>query len=220
MRPFETLATAVTPDGRELTLHRRDRDYFIQLDGDELMSTRRHQSERALAELACRRLQQARAPRILIGGLGLGYTLRAALELLPTESEVVVAEVFAAVVEWNRTFLAEVAGPTLSDPRVRVDERDVWAVLGDTGRYDAILLDVDNGPHAWCLDSNSRLYETRGLERIGKVLTPGGTLAIWSARSDGAFARRLKSGGYSVETEVIRAHGSKGPKHAVILARR
>jgi spermidine synthase len=220
MRPFHTLASVTTPDGRRLTLHRRETDFFIHLDGEELMSSRAYGSEAALAELACRDLAQVRRPRVLIGGLGLGYTLRAALQVLPGTAEVIVAEVFPCVVDWNRRYLADLGGP-LEDPRVRVVERDVVDLLGDTRQtpYQVILLDVDNGPAAWCQDSNRRLYDRRGLERIRRSLAPGGVLAVWSAQADPVFVKRLRQCGFAARAETARASGRKGSRHTIFLAR-
>ncbi len=220
MQPFETLASVTTPDGRRLTLHRRDSDFFIYVDGDELMSSRAHGSETALAELTCRDLPEVRRHRVLIGGLGLGYTLRAALEALPSTAEVIVAELFPCVVEWNHRYLADLGRP-LEDPRVRVVERDVVDLLGDTlpAPYHVILLDVDNGPSAWCQDSNRRLYDRRGLARIRRSLSTGGILAVWSAQPDPAFVKRLRQCGFAARTKTVRASGRKGSQHTIFLAR-
>jgi spermidine synthase len=203
-----------------LTLHRRDRDYFIHLDGEELMSSRRYGSEAALAELALRDLPGGNAPRVLIAGLGLGFTLRAALEVLPRKARIVVAEIFPAVVAWNRDELAELGRP-LNDRRVRVREDDVAAVLADPrgGAWDAVLLDVDNGPSAWCLDSNEGLYDRRGLERIRGSLNQGGVLGVWSAYPDAAFLQRLRKTGFDARVETARARGRKGAKSFLFFGR-
>jgi len=220
MRPFETLDSVTIPDGRELTLHRRDRDFAIYLDGDELMATRAPGSEMALATIALEYRSSTSAPQVLIGGLGLGYTLRSALEVLPAGGRVVVAEVFDSVVIWGRTHLAGLHGSSLDDPRVRVVAQDVHAVIGEgSPRWDAILLDVDNGPDAWCLETNRRLYDRRGLSRIQSSLRSGGVLAIWSAHHDAAFVKRLGMTGFDVETKTVRAHGRKGSRHTIFLAR-
>lgn len=220
MRPFETLDHTETADGRKLTLHHRDGDFFIHLDGDELMSSRATGSESALADLACRNLTPHKSPRVLIGGLGFGYTLRAALSALPQRAEVTVAEVFPAVVEWNRKRLGPLYRKTLEDPRVRLRETNVWHLLGDRPLYDAILLDVDNGPSAWCLNANRRLYDRRGIDRLGRSLVQRGVLAIWSAYPDPAFARRLEKQGFRVKLEGVRGRGRKGAKHWIFLARK
>lgn len=228
MHPFETIAKVTTAEGRSLTLHRRDRDYFIHLDGEELMSSRRTGSEAALAELALHDLPRGRAPRVLIGGLGLGFTLRAALAVLPPDAQVVVAEIFPEVVAWNRDELAELGRP-LSDRRVRVREADVAAVLmeptdedgvkpSDSGGWDAVLLDVDNGPSAWCLASNSGLYDRAGLERVKESLNQGGVLGVWSAYTDAAFLDRLCKVGFETRLETARARGRKGAKSFLFIA--
>lgn len=219
MRPFETLDRFRTPDGRDLTLHRRDDDWFIHLDGDELMTTRAASSERALAELACRQLEPAGKPRVLIGGLGLGYTLRAALDELPHASEVVVAEVYSAVIAWNRTHLAELQKGAVSDRRVRIVEKDVWHLLGEEDAFDAVLLDVDNGPDAWCLETNGRIYGREGLERIQRCLRPRGILGVWSAQANQAFLKRLRKGGFDARAHGVRGHHGKGAAYTVFLAR-
>jgi spermidine synthase len=221
MRRFETLDDFTTPDGHRLSLHHRDGDYFIDLDGHELMSTRVHGSESALAELACARLPPARRrrPRVLIGGLGLGFTLAAALEALPANAEVVVAEVFPQVVEWHARHLQSLAVP-LDDPRVRVHLGDVADLLraGPAHCYDAILLDTDNGPDAHCRAANAALYDDAGIERIARSLAPGGVLAVWSAHPDAAFGRRLRARGFAVDTETVRGHRAKGAHHFIFLA--
>ena len=220
MRTFDTLDRAATPDGRWLTLHHRDGDFFIYLDGEELMSTRATGSEELLAELACRELATLDGPRILIGGLGFGYTLRAALALLPPRAKVLVAEILPAVVDWNRTHLDAIHRQGLEDSRVEIRTGDVWNLLDGRAGLDAILLDVDNGPSAWCLDSNSRLYSPQGLQQIHRSLAAGGMLAIWSAYSDDAFVKRLAKSGFAVTVERVRARGRKGARHTIFLARR
>jgi len=219
MRPFETLQSTTTPEGHRLTLHHRDGDYFIHLDGEELMSTRRTGSESALAELTCQELPNRKRPRLLIGGLGFGYTLRAALEVLPAQAEVVVAEIYPAVVEWNREHLEPLHRQTLEDHRVVIRSANVWDLLGEPRVFDAILLDVDNGPSAWCLSSNSRLYGREGLQRIRASLAPGGVLAVWSAYVDAAFVKRLGKSGFSAKAVRVRDHGRKGAQHTIFVAR-
>jgi spermidine synthase len=217
VKPFETLAETTTAEGRRLTLHRHDVDFFIHLDGDELMSTRRHHSEAVLAEAAVKELGANASPRLLIGGLGLGYTLRAALEVLPAGGSIVVAELFPAVVDWNRKYIDPTA-EALLDRRVEVDERDVRAVIADAkDGFDAILLDVDNGPSAWCLKSNERLYGREGIASIHRALRPGGVLGVWSAFRDPAFVRELNKSGFKARTETVRARGEKGAKHTIFL---
>lgn len=219
MRPFETLDRVTTPEGRELSLHHHDGHYFIHLDGEELMSTWVHGSESALAEMACEALPPGR-PRILIGGLGLGFTLRSALEVLPRTAEVVVAELFPRVVDWNRTYLTE-RGRPLEDPRVRIHDGNVVDLLrgGPARHYHAILLDVDNGPSEWCLESNGALYNREGLQTLKRSLVPGGTLAVWSAYPDPVFVRNLRKAGFDALSQNVRGRGRKGPRHTIFLGR-
>ncbi len=219
MRPFETLDSFTTPDGQRLTLHRRGGDYFIDLDGHELMSTRVHGSETALGKLACAHLRGARQPRVLIGGLGLGFTLRAALDVLPAGAAVVQAEVFPIVVEWHARHLRDLAAP-LDDPRVRVTIDDVGELIQRHcgAPFNAIMLDTDNGPDATCISSNASLYDDSGIELVKLALAPRGVLAVWSAHSDPAFSKRLGRAGFKVRTETVRGHGRKGPRHTIFLA--
>ncbi len=226
MRPFETLETTITPEGLPLTLHHRDGDYFINLDGDELMATRAPRSEKALAELGCAHLlgdpskYGPRGPKVLIGGLGLGFTLRATLDLMPRRAEVVVAELFPSVVAWNRSHLAHLHGNALDDRRVKIDQRDVVTVIRDGCKqpYDAMLLDVDNGPTAWCLASNSRLYDRHGLAQMARALAPGGQVAYWSAQPDSAFRERLRKSGFVARSVTVRSRGEKGSRNAIFVA--
>lgn len=220
MRPFETLDRVTTPEGRELSLHHHDGHYFIHLDGEELMSTWVHGSESALAEMACRDLSSLRRPRVLIGGLGLGFTLRAALAVLPEDAEVMVAELFPKVVEWNRAHLTDLGRP-LEDCRVRVQDGDVVGLLRESPahHYHAVLLDVDNGPSEWCLKSNRSLYDRQGLQRIKRAIVAGGVLAVWSAYPDPAFVKNLRKGGFDAKSQTVRGHGKKGPRHTIFLGR-
>ena len=220
MRPFDTLASARTPDGRELTLHRRDGDYFMQLDGDELMSTRRAASERLLGEVACREVAGAVAPRVLVGGLGLGFTLRAVLEGLPG-GRVVVAEVFPEVVAWGREHLGSVHGTSLEDPRAEVVVRDVWELLAPGAGWDAVLLDVDNGPDALAHDRNAELYARAGIAHAHRALAPSGVLAVWSFSDDPEFTARLRRGGFDVRIERVSAsRKGRGRRHVIWVATR
>ena len=220
MRPFETLDRVTTPEGRELSLHHHDGHYFIHLDGEELMSTWVHGSESALAEMACKDLSSVRRPRILIGGLGLGFTLRAALEVLPKNAEVVVAELFPQVVEWNRVHLTGLGRP-LDDPRVRIHDGNVVGLLSasPSRHYHAVLLDVDNGPSEWCLKSNRALYDREGLQRIKQSIVARGVLAVWSAYPDPVFVKNLRKGGFEASSQTVRGHGKKGPRHTIFLGR-
>jgi len=220
MVPWEILGRALAPEGNELVLARRGAEHSIRADNSELMSSRRHGSEESLARLACKHLASAASPRVLVGGLGMGYTLRAALDALPTGARVVVAEVVPAVVEWNRGPLAHLAGAPLTDPRVTVEARDVGLLLGPAAAFDAIILDVDNGPAALTRKPNERLYGPRGLERARKALAPGGVLAVWSASPHDVFPERLRAAGLAPETHVVPARpGMTRERHTVYLGR-
>lgn len=222
MKPTEKLARATTPDGEELLLTRRDGVYLLAVDGLELMSSRSHGSEEAVARLACEGLATKRAPRVLVGGLGFGYTLRAALDLLPADALVLVAELFDAVLEWNRGELGELAGRPLDDPRVRAVCADVATRLDPAVPYDAVILDVDNGPWAFTLRGNERLYGDRGLRRVWRSLAPSGVLTVWSASPDRRFERRLRRAGFSARSERVAARGAsrRGRKDVIFVARR
>jgi spermidine synthase len=217
--PWETLGRARTPDGGELVLARRGEEVVIRVRGRDLMSSRMHGSEEALARRALAGVKGA--PRVLVGGLGLGYTLRAALDALPAAAEVVVAEIIPSVVEWNRGPLAPLAGHPLDDPRVTVEVIDVGAVLRRPGpRWDAVLLDVDNGPVAFTRRGNQVLYSPAGLEAARRALRRGGVLAVWSAVPDDAFAGRLGRAGFAVTVETATARGAAGgAKHTLFFAR-
>ena len=220
MKPWELLGETRTPDGRLMALTRRGNEYVIHADGKSLMSSRMHGSEEALACFGCRRLGPAAEPCVLIGGLGMGFTLRAALDLLPARASVVVAELIPAIADWNRGPLAPLAGHPLADPRVRLELCDVADTLrGSPGAFDAVLLDVDNGPRAFTTQHNSGLYDDRGLAAARAALRPEGTLAVWSAWDDRRFEHRLRYAGFRVEVERVRGHGKQGgPHHTVFLA--
>ena len=221
MKPTETLARERTPDGEELVLSRRDGVYLLSVDGLELMSSRAHGSEDALARLACAAVAERQAPRVLVGGLGFGYTLRATLDHLPAGARVVVCEVFPSLLEWNRGLLAGLAGRPLDDPRVMAVPADVRTLLDGRERFDAILLDVDNGPEAFTLRSNGRLYSAGGLARLSRSLTERGVLAVWSASADPAFESRLRRAGFEARTERVAARaGGRGRRDAIFVARR
>ncbi len=203
-----------------MTLSQHAGDYHIDLDGQGLMSTRAPGSEKALADLAARELAGNSRPRVLIGGLGLGFTLGAALDVLPRGASLVVVEFFETIVDWNRKFGFESATDRLSDPRVVVEVTDVVDYLGDVKRpFDAILLDVDNGPGAWCLESNHRLYDRPGLLRIQRALKPGGLLAVWSAEGSSLFEKRLADVGFVASSESVRSRGHRGEHHTIFLGR-
>lgn len=216
----ELLAETITPDGMRMTLSLHAGDYHIEVDGQALMSTRAPGSEKALADLAARELAGNNRPRVLIGGLGLGFTLGAALDALPRGASVVVVEFFETIVDWNRKFGFESATDRLADPRVVVEVTDVVDYLRDVRRpFDAILLDVDNGPDAWCLASNERLYDRPGLMRIQRALKPGGLLAVWSAERSPVFEKRLAAVGFAARSETVRSRERRGERHTIFLAR-
>ena len=223
MLPRETIATAAIPGGDTLTLISHGRDFIIMLGRNELMGTRMQFSEEQLAELTLERLKAPR-PRVLIGGYGMGFTYRAALTHLPAGGKVVVAEVVHDILEWAKGPLADLTGETLSDPRGEVVIADVAALIDDaidgtTPRYDAILLDVDNGPDGIVRDGNERLYTRTGLAKARDALNPNGILAVWSAASDPGFTRRLRDAGFAVEERTVRARpNNKGPRHTIWFA--
>ncbi len=195
--------------------------YTIRVDGHELMSSRTHGSEEALAALGCATLETATNPHVLIGGLGMGFTLRAALDILPAQARVTVAEVFSAVISWNRGPLAELAQAPLFDPRVTLVLADVASLLSRPNQFDAILLDVDNGPEALTLERNDRLYSATGVERTVRALRPGGMLAVWSADPDPRFVRRLERAGLGVRVETVPARDSNDDVcHTIFVGRK
>ncbi len=220
MQRRELLAETTTPDGLRMTLSLHAGDYYIEVDGQVLMSSRATGSEGALAEFAAEELAGNEHPRILIGGLGLGFTLGAALDALPPGATVVVAEFFETIVDWNRKFGFESEADRLGDPRVVVEVTDVVDYLRNVKRpFDAILLDVDNGPDAWCLASNNRLYDRSGLLRIQQALKQGGLLAVWSSGASVAFEKRLAAVGFAASSKVVRSRGRKGERHTIFLGR-
>lgn len=223
MQPFLTLAEAETAEGAKLTLHRRGEEFFLRVNGQALMGTNAPESERMLAELGCEGLRGKRGVRVLIGGLGFGFTLGAVLELLGEDGLVEVAELLPEVVAWNREHLAEVNGLLVDDSRVRMVLGDVYELMarGEAERYDAILLDVDNGPVAMVQEGNGRMYQADGLAMIGRVLKPGGCVAFWSASGDPAFVRRLAKAGFAVQVEAVKAYAqAKRKVHTIFLGRR
>ena len=220
MKPTELLGQTRTPDGEEMALTRRDSEYVILASGKSLMSSRMHGSEEALATFACQRARTLEEPCVLVGGLGMGFTLRATLDLLPPDATVVVAELVPGVVEWNRGPLGPLAGHPLKDERVVVDVNDVAATLrANPGQFDAILFDMDNGPAAFTASHNAGLYDDRGLAAVRRALKVGGVLAVWSAWEDRRFEQRLRHGGFTVHMERVRGRLKKGgPRHTIFLA--
>ena len=254
MKPFELLAQAHSPDGTLIELKRRDDEYVILAAGRHLMSSRTHASEESLATLGCRHITATHPhhptshptshPTILIGGLGMGFTLRAALDILPPRAKIIVAELIPEIVDWNRGPLAHLAAHPLADPRVRIEITDVAALISSPAKaansarvaqsplaasaahplqkFDAILLDVDNAPAAFTDSANAHLYSAQGLASAHASLNPGGTLALWSATAtkDRNFTDRLRAANFTVRLEHTRAHANKGPRQTIYLAQK
>jgi len=210
----------VSGHGGEVTLLKRGTEFSMRTAGTELMNSRIHGSESALAELTCSRIKRKSGLRFLIGGLGMGYTLAAALEQSEPDTLVTVSELIPAVVRWNREHLGHLAGMPLDDPRVSVEEEDVAETIRKrTSAWDAILLDVDNGPDGLTRKANDRIYGSSGLKTSFSALRPGGILAVWSSGADEAFTRRLKQCGFQTETVTLRARKpGKGGRHTIWLA--
>ena len=202
-----------------MKLVRRGDEYIILIGGKSLMSSRMHGSEEVLAAFACQGARTLEHPSVLVGGLGMGFTLRAALDLLPPQATVVVAELLPAVVEWNRGPLGTLAGHPLKDKRVSVEISDVVAILSSRrGQFDAVLLDVDNGPAALTSSHNSELYDDHGIAVALAALKRDGVLAVWSAREDRKFERRLRHGKFAVKVKRVRGRlKNGGPRHTIFL---
>jgi spermidine synthase len=219
MKPLERLGEARTPNGTLIALYRHDGAYLIRADGVELMSTRRHLSEDRLAEVACAPLREVPQARVLIGGLGLGFTLRAALRELRDDAEVVVAELVPEVVAWNADPRYGLSTEALDDSRVRVLNDDVTNVLrANAGAFDAIMLDTDNGPDGMLMSENAGLYARHGIGVTVGALRAGGSIVYWSVADDPKFARALRGSGLDVTTLHVRAHDTSGPMHVLYVA--
>ena len=222
MKPFELLDQTVSPDGTTLKLVRRDTEYIILVDGAVLMSSRMHGSEEAMATLACQRLRTLKQAHVLIGGLGMGFTLRTTLDLLPQDAAVLVVELLPAVVEWNRGLLGPLANHPLKDQRVRVEIADVLVTLSSRrDQFDAVLLDVDNGPAALAASNNDELYNHRGIAAARTALKKEGVLAIWAAQDDRKFEQQLRDARFNVQLHHPRGRLKKGgPRHTIFLSRK
>jgi spermidine synthase len=221
--PWILIGIAKAPgNGEELRLYKRGAEFSIRVGKYELMNSRVHGSEDALAKLACERIADCHEPRILIGGLGMGFTVAVALNGIGDKGQVVVAELVPEVVAWNRGPLAELAGYPLRDKRVTICEIDVAGIIqSERCGYDAILLDVDNGPEGLTRKGNDRLYSLRGLTMALATLRPGGVLAVWSAAPNQAFTNRLRKVGFKVDEVRVRARGaSGGAQHTIWIAGR
>ena len=219
---YRHLGSAVVPGGVEIRLYKHDDDYSILLPDDELMSTRMRASEDMLAVQSLARVKHSPAPRMLIGGYGMGFTLRAALAAGGPNLRVTVAEIVPEIIAWARGPMAEVTAGCLDDPRVFIDMRDVAEAIGEAyERFDAILLDVDNGPDGVVRGDNDGLYSARGLAASWRALRPRGVLAIWSAKNDAGFTRRLKRTGFAVKTVSAKSRpDGKGPRHLIWFAQK
>ncbi len=219
MKPERLIDRTPTPEGGDLLLYERDGVFTLRIGGIELMTSRAHDSEKELAFLAMKHVTRTRRPRVLVGGLGMGYTTRAALDSAPLPSEVVVAELLPAVVRWNRDHLGGLAGRPMDDPRVKIVERDLFDVIKDSPQgFDVILNDVDNGPGGCSLDQNERLYRPDGLAAIRRCLRPGGVLGIWCVDDDPRFVKTLTAAGFKAHAETIFARNvPKGHRHTVFI---
>jgi spermidine synthase len=220
MKPRVKIATARTPDGGEMVLYQHDRDFLIEVNGQDLMTSRHHESELELARLGCAHLAGRPAPAVLVGGLGMGYTLRQALDLLPPRAEVVVGELLETVVAWNREYLGALNGQPLADPRVELRTGDILKLIsGSRSGFDAILLDVDNGPEAMTYSGNSRLYGYEGMGACRRALREQGSLAIWSAAPSKDFEQLLLSCDFQVRRYRVPAYqGSKAQYRFIWVA--
>ncbi|MDR4498724.1 MAG: hypothetical protein MRK02_12520 [Candidatus Scalindua sp.] len=220
MKPKVIIATARTPDGGEMVLYQHDRDFSIEINNQDLMNSRQHESELELARLGCAHLAGSKAPSILIGGLGLGYTLRQVLDMLSPQAQVVVAELLSAVVEWNREFLGQLNGQPLEDKRVDLKTGDIMELLScSKSRFDAILLDIDNGPSAMTNSGNHRLYCYEGILACRHALRKQGCLAVWSAEPSKKFEQLLISCRFHVRRFSVPAYkGSKSLSRFVWVA--
>jgi spermidine synthase len=221
MIPWQQIDSARVPGAEvELRLMRRGAEFSMMLGQNELMNSRLIGSEQALATLACKRIEAVRRPHLLIGGLGMGFTLRAALAVLGSEARIMVAELVPAVIAWARGPMAEIFGESLVDPRVSIRSADVVEVIrSHAAAFDAILLDVDNGPEGLIRRANDALYDSKGLKAIRRALRPDGVLAVWSSGPDPAFSKRLGAAGFDVNEVAVRATARRaGARHVIWLA--
>ena len=219
MKPLERLGEARTPAGTVIALFRHDGAYLIRADGVELMSTRRHLSEDRLAEVACEPIRDRAGVRVLIGGLGLGFTLRTALRELRDDAEVVVAELLPEVIAWTADPRYAISVDAMTDPRVRIVQGDVVDVLrANPGSFDAMMLDTDNGPDGMLIAESARLYARQGVATTVAALRPGGAVVYWSVGEDPKFVRSLRGAGLDVRALPVRAHDTTGPMHTLYVA--
>ncbi len=221
MKPERLIDSTPTPGGDELCLYERDGTYTLRISGVELMTSRAHASEEKMASMAMKLVGRKRGPRVLVGGLGMGYTARAALDASPRPSEVVVAELLPAVVRWNRDHIGHLAGRPMDDPRLTVVEEDLYTVITKSpGAFDVILNDVDNGPDGCVLDGNERLYRPAGLAALRRCLRPGGMLAVWCVEDDPRFVKAMAGAGFRARAETVYARNiPSGHRHTVFIGR-
>jgi spermidine synthase len=223
LKKHELLDSAATPDGSVLTLHRHDGSYTIKVDNVELMSSRRHSSEDVLADLVCAPLvdRNVHRPTVFISGLGLGFTLRAALRSLPADAHVVVAEIMADVIRWNRNPEYEISTAALNDPRVELIHADAAKVVAESpGRFDGIMLDLDNGAEEMTTESMAHLYRGAGIRTAAAALRDDGILAYWTLGEDASFEGALQRAGLAVSMTAVRAHTTAGPRHAIYVCKK
>lgn len=208
MKPFHIIGRATTPDNSQLTLQEHDGEYYLKLDGRQLMSTTATVSERALGELACEKIRGRAEPKVLIGGLGLGFTLRRVLELVSGKAVVQVAEIIPEVVAWNQELLRGLNGKLVGDPRVEIIREDVFQIIARAkeSTYDAIMLDLDDGATAFAKGKKTAPYNWKGCQRIARALKPHARVAFWSAAEDQPFEARLSRAGFKVKVEEVKAH--------------
>jgi spermidine synthase len=221
MIPWKLLSRSRTPDNKsELILYQRDTEYSIRVNGQELMNSRMFGSEMMLAELSCPEIADRKNANVLIGGLGMGYTLAAALRLLHSDADVLLAELVPSVVEWNKNLLGSLAGDPLKDSRVTVVIDDVINIINNNiSAFDAILLDVDNGPDGLTQEGNDELYSMSGISMIQRALRPGGVVAVWSSSPDTGFIQRLNRSSFHVLEKKVRGRThKKGPVHTIWIA--
>ena len=220
MKKSVLLDQATTPDGKSMTFHERDGVYAIRIDAMELMSTRHHNSEEKIAELGCAHVTTKRGARILIGGLGFGFTLRRSLAVLGKDASVVVAEIMPSVIKWNKNPDYKLAADCMADPRVRIVEADVATIIGEkAANFDSIILDIDNGTSAFSAEANKNLYRETGLLMAKAALKPGGCLAVWSSHEDPPFAKLMGRLGFDVKIEKVQAHQNGGNWHTLFIGR-
>jgi spermidine synthase len=217
MKPQIKLATTSTPDGGVMELYEHDRDYSIRINGLELMNSRQHESEQELARLGCSHLTDRKAASVLIGGLGMGYTLRQALDILAPDANIVVSELLTAVIDWNREYFGELNTQALDDKRVAIVTGDISELISQSvGKFDAILLDVDNGPTAMTDSGNQRLYSSPGILACRHALRKQGRLAIWSTEPSKAFERLMLNCGFQVRRYKVKAYPGSNAKKLFI----